>query len=142
MNDRFFLDTNVLVYSFDASAPEKKQTAIELIRAALTSGRGVISTQVIGEFVNVALTKFKSPMSPAHCKEYLNRFLLPLCDTQTDSRLILDAIDIREETGYGFYDCLILAAAVRCRAGILYSEDLQSGRIVRGVRIVNPFAAV
>ncbi|MFO7729999.1 MAG: hypothetical protein R6V86_04450 [Spirochaetia bacterium] len=61
MSDSFFLDTNLLVYSFDSKAHEKQERAQQLIRLAL-EGQGAISRQVIQEFSNVALHKFEKPM--------------------------------------------------------------------------------
>ena len=60
MSVRFFLDTNVLVYSFDAREPRKAKLARELIEKAMSQGSGIISTQVVQEFLNLALTKWNS----------------------------------------------------------------------------------
>ena len=63
MNGRFFLDTNVFVYSFDQSAPAKARKAAELIRRAVASGKGIVSYQVAQEFFNAALRRFARPTS-------------------------------------------------------------------------------
>lgn len=55
MSDRFFLDTNIFVYSFDQTAVVKAGKAVQLIRKALTTQKGIISYQVVQEFFNVAL---------------------------------------------------------------------------------------
>ena len=60
MKDRFFLDTNIIVYSFDSNAVEKQKKARELIAESLSSGNGIISVQVVQEFLNVATKKFKT----------------------------------------------------------------------------------
>lgn len=62
LRGKFFLDTNILVYSFDRQAPQKQQTARELIEVALSSQMGVICSQVVQEFLNVAQKKFTKPM--------------------------------------------------------------------------------
>ena len=59
MSDRFFIDTNIFVYTFDHVNNNKKAIARSLIQNALSSGEGVISYQVIQEFLNVATRKFK-----------------------------------------------------------------------------------
>jgi len=101
---------------------------------------GVISTQVVQEFLNVAIRKFARPLTIPDCKQYLSAALLPLCTVYPDERLYLEALDIQVETKYSFYDCLILAGASRAGCSIVYSEDLQAGRSVRNLKIVNPFA--
>ena len=63
MSGRFFLDTNLFVYTFDAKAPAKAKTAAHLIRRAADTGEGIISYQVVQEFFNVALRRFAQPMS-------------------------------------------------------------------------------
>jgi predicted nucleic acid-binding protein len=62
MNGRFFLDTNIFVYSFDASSPKKAAQARKLIRSAIETGGGIVSYQAVQEFFNMALRRFSKPM--------------------------------------------------------------------------------
>ncbi|HET7291795.1 MAG TPA: PIN domain-containing protein [Vicinamibacteria bacterium] len=140
MPAEFFLDTNVFVYTFDASAPKKRARARELVRAALMKGAGAISWQVAQEFLNVALHRFERPLTPREAVEYLDDVLAPLCQVYPSGQLLRDALAIHTETGYHFYDCLIVAGASASGARILFTEDLQSDREVWGLRIQDPFA--
>ena len=139
MSVKFFLDTNIFIYSFDESQPAKQARSLALIAEALHSGLGVISTQVIQEFLNVALRKFLVPLKPENGKDYLDKVLFPLCQVFPDVSLYRSALDIVKDTGYAFYDSLILAGATQAGCIILYSEDLSSGHQVGQVKIVNPF---
>jgi predicted nucleic acid-binding protein len=140
MPAEYFLDTNVLVYTFDASAPAKRARARELVRRALETGDGVISWQVAQEFLNVALHRFERPITPRGATEYLDQVLAPLCRVFPSIELFRDALAIHTETGFRLYDSLIVAGAKASGARTLYTEDLQSGRELRGLRIENPFA--
>jgi predicted nucleic acid-binding protein len=140
MPAEFFLDTNVFVYSFDASAPQKRARARALVERALEASAGVISWQVVQEFLNVALHRFARPMNQREAAEYLDEVLTPLCHVFPSPALLRDALSVHAETGFSFYDCLIVAGALASSAPVLYTEDLQSGRRVRGLRIENPFA--
>lgn len=111
MKDRFFLDTNVLVYTFDRRSPRKRKQANALIDQALGSRQGVISYQVVQEFLNVALRKFARPMLPAEAQAYLQRVLIPLCEVFPDAALYSDALSIVDETGWTLYDSLIVSSA-------------------------------
>ncbi len=142
MSAKYFLDTNIFVYSFDQSQPEKRELALDLIAAALQSGDGLISTQVIQEFLNVATRKFATPMKTEDCRAYLTKVLHPLCQVYPDLALYEASLELQQETGYSFYDALILAGALRGGCAMLYSEDLQSGQQVRGLQIANPFSQV
>ncbi len=139
MNAKIFLDTNIFVYSFDPSDRIKKDLATELIRQSLKSGTGRISWQVIQEFLNVATQKFATPLRVEDAKTYLHLVLAPLCQIVPNPKLYELCLDIQAETRYSFYDSLILAAAVQGECEKLFTEDLQDGQQVRGVRIVNPF---
>lgn len=139
MPDKVFLDTNIFVYSFDSRASRKQHQAQDLIATALDTHQGVISTQVIQEFLNVASTKFTHSLNRADCQRYLDAVLAPLCEVYPSLPLYQQALDLREESGYGFYDCLIVAAALHSSCDILYSEDLQHGRSIHSLRIMNPF---
>ena len=138
----FFLDTNILAYGFDRTAPQKQKVAEQLLADALETQRGVISTQVVQEFVNLALRKFAQPMSIAECREYLQKVMIPICRYYPSLSSYDRALHIVEETGYHIYDALILAAALESGCRTLYSEDLQHGRQLRGLTIVNPFIVV
>ena len=76
---RFFLDTNILLYTFDKTAPHKQTVANTLVEQALL-GNGCISFQVIQEFLNTALRKFDPPMTTEQAQQYLQTTLLWLCD--------------------------------------------------------------
>ena len=98
---------------------------------------GMISTQVIQEFLNVAIHKFMVPMKIEDAREYLRLVMNPLCQVYPDLALYESCLELQAETGYSFYDSLILAAAIRGGCDVLYSEDLQDGQEVRGVKIIN-----
>lgn len=137
--DTFFLDTNILIYAVDEADLVKQQIAVALVREAILSGRGIISIQVVQEFLNVARRKFKQPMTIEQCRGHIRNVLEPLCayfpSISTTDRALL----VIEETGYHFYDALIVTAAIESGCRTLYSEDLQHGHKVQGLTILNPF---
>lgn len=139
MSAKHFLDTNIFVYSFDEGAKKKREKARELIGETLSEATGIISTQVIQEFLSVALKKFSTPMTVEDAQLYLDTVLAPLCEVYPSLSLYQTTLRLQKETGYSFYDALIVAAALAGRCQVIYSEDLQDGRVVEGVRIVNPF---
>jgi predicted nucleic acid-binding protein len=139
VTERFFLDTNVLVYTFDSRAPRKQKIARSLVAHAFKDRAGILSYQVTQEFLNVALRRFSPPMSSLEAQSYLRRVLMPLCEVFPDAELYSDALSIASKTGWAFYDSLIVASAAAGKCGTLFSEDLQSGRVINGVEIRNPF---
>ncbi|HAB16061.1 MAG TPA: PIN domain-containing protein [Verrucomicrobiota bacterium] len=78
-------------------------------------------------------------MAPADLKHLQQTLLWPACGVLPSRAVHLHALVLHEETQYRFYDCLILASAVASGVEALYTEDLQHGREVGRVRIVNPF---
>ena len=136
---RFFLDTNIFVYTFDETAPVRMAQARELVEMALTTGMGAVSFQVIQEFLNVATGKFAVPLDPADCRLYLDSVLSPMCRVWPSVALYLRALEVREETGFGFYDSLIVTAALADGCQTLYTQDLQSGRRIGPLSILDPF---
>ncbi|MCX6567675.1 MAG: PIN domain-containing protein [Candidatus Aminicenantes bacterium] len=139
MNDKYFLDTNTFVYTFDERDPGKRDRARALVAEALTDSRGVISYQVIQEFLDAALRKFAKPLTAADAERYLTVVLEPLCAVFASIELYHQAIDISERWKYSFYDSLIIASALQADCTILYSEDLQHGQKIGNLRILNPF---
>lgn len=135
----FFLDTNIFVYSFDHEQVEKRRVARQLIATALSSQRGAISTQVMQEFLNISLRRFVRTILVADSREYLETVLSPLCLHFPSVAFYAQALAIQVETGYSWYDTLIVAAALDLGCSILFSEGLQDGRTIRGMVIRNPF---
>jgi predicted nucleic acid-binding protein len=139
MSARFFLDTNIFVYSFDLHATSKAARAQELIRDAFTSRKGVISYQVVQEFFNVALRRFSSPMLIADAQQYLATVFRPLLGVQSSSALYEEALRISQASKISWYDSLIVSAAVQSGCDRLYTEDLQNGQKFGRLQVVNPF---
>ena len=139
MSDRFFLDTNIFVYSFDQSVPAKAQRAAILIRDALTTQKGVISYQVVQEFFNVALKRFSQPMQAADAAQYLNAVFRPLLVVHSSQVLYGEALYLHAQGRLAWYDSLIVSAAIQARCETLFSEDFQHGQRFGGLQIRNPF---
>jgi len=139
MKDRCFIDTNVFVYAFDASAPAKARKARQLIRQAVDTGQGIVSYQVVQEFFNVALRKFPQPLTVAEAEQYLVTVFRPLLAVHSSPALFLEALRIAAKHRLAWYDSIIVAAALEGNCDMLYTEDFQHGREIEGVRIADPF---
>jgi predicted nucleic acid-binding protein len=139
MSDRFFLDTNIFVYSFDRRAPRKTARAKRLIREALSSQKGVISYQVVQEFLNVALRRFAQPMKVSDAEQYLGTVFRPLLAVHSCLVLYSEALHLQKQRGLSWYDSLIVAGAMQSRCDVLFTEDLQHGQRFGSLRVANPF---
>src|SRR5215468_6098249 len=111
MNHRFFLDTNIFVYSFDKNAPTKAVRAAKLIRRAIEARQGIVSYQVVQEFFNVALRRFAEPMSGAEAEQYLSTTFRPLLSVHSSPTLYGEALRISARFRLAWYDSLIVASA-------------------------------
>jgi predicted nucleic acid-binding protein len=137
MPGRVFLDANVLVYAQDAAVPDKQRRSREIIVDLAKSGDGVISTQVLQEFFVAATRKLAVP--PLAAKGVLKTFGM-FEIVQVSPALIHEAIDCSILNQLSFWDSLILAAAASAGCATLFTEDLNTGQAVLGVRVQNPFA--
>jgi predicted nucleic acid-binding protein len=135
---RVFVDTNVLVYAYDASAGPKREAAKKLLIDLWESGLGVISTQVIQEFFVTVTRKLPKRMD-SHVARNVVEDLLKWDVVIVDGPMMLDAIDLQIRQPVSFWDALIIAAAVRRGCGFLLSEDLKHGMKIHGVTVRNPF---
>jgi predicted nucleic acid-binding protein len=140
MSDRFFLDTNIFVYSFDVKAPAKAKRASQLIRLAADTGKGIVSYQVVQEFFNVAFRRFSQPTNTAEAEQYLTTVFRPILAIHSSTALYLGALRIAEKHRLSWYDSLIVTAAVQAECGVLYSEDMQHHQTIESLRVENPFA--
>ena len=141
MDERTFVDTNVLLYAHDGSETEKQPIARALLKRLWAARTGVVSTQVLQEFYVVATRKFDPPIARAEARELVALYAAwPVI--QVDVELILDAAALEERETLSFWDALIVEAARRAGAVQLLSEDLQGGRRIAGIVLENPFAAL
>jgi predicted nucleic acid-binding protein len=139
MNARFFLDTNIFVYSFDRTAAAKNRRATQLIREAVSTRKGIVSYQVVQEFFNLALRRFAEPMSVPEAEQYLGAVFRPLLAVQSSLALVSEALRLTDRYRLSWYDSLIVAAAIEGGCGVLYSEDLQHGHRFGQLKVENPF---
>jgi predicted nucleic acid-binding protein len=135
---RSFFDTNVLVYMFDEGEPAKQWCAIHLFEDVAGKGRALLSTQVLQEFFAAATRRLSPPMSYELAGRVV-RALAALPIVRIDSDIILSAIEITRRYSFSFWDSLIVEAALRGGANILYTEDLQHGQVIETLRVENPF---
>lgn len=137
MGARVFADTNVLVYLYDTSEPDKRARAHQLMLD--DSLDIVISTQVLNEFYVTVTRKIETPM-PGDAARAAVEALAELEVVPITRNLVVDALATGIDHKLSHWDALIVEAASRAGTETLFTEDLASGSTLRGVEIVNPFA--
>ena len=136
---KFFFDTNVLAYLFDADTPDKRKKARALFRKHADAGDILLSTQVLQEFYVTVTRKLARPLDAAAAAETVSSFA-EFPPVQIDSELILSAIHRSRNNQLSFWDALIVQAAIEGHASTLYSENMQHGQMLDSLRVVNPFS--
>jgi predicted nucleic acid-binding protein len=135
-----FVDTNILVYAFDRSNSPKKRIAQRLMNELMEQDRLRVSTQVLQELFVTLTRKAKPPCSNEEALAVLEDLTAwPL--VMIDYPSIRAAVGLAAQARISFWDALVVVAAARAGAAILYTEDLNHGQEILGVRIVNPFLA-
>jgi len=136
MSGRSFFDTNVLVYTDDQDAPDKRDRATALYEECHGSRQAVVSTQVLQEYFVTVTRKLGVAAEIARRKtELFGRMHLVRPGLQD----LLGAVDLHRLHGFSFWDALIVRAALVSACRRLYTEDLQPGRKIDGLEVVNPF---
>jgi predicted nucleic acid-binding protein len=132
---KIFIDTNILIYSMDQFDPVKQKRSRALLKSLKNDLRGVISTQVLLEFYVAATRKLGA--EPLVVKDIINsleRFETVIIVPD----IIKEAIDCGIINRISFRDALIVTAAESANCEKLWSEDLNDGKVIRGVLIENP----
>lgn len=133
-----FIDTNILVYAYDASAGEKHKKALEIMENLWDSGNGIISSQVLQEFFVNVTKKISKPLNVIATKEIV-KDLLKWKTVIINGEIILEAIDIHTQHKLSFWDSMIIVSAIGGGADTILSEDLSDKQVIRGITIKNPF---
>jgi len=134
--DKIFLDTNIPVYMYSKDEPVKQIIASELILN--DDSEYVISTQVIGEFINILSRKFKYGIQDIKVAvdDFRENFEVGIIKTDT----IDTALFIMGKYRFSYWDSMIVSSALNKKCNILYSEDLQHEQIAeKELKIINPF---
>jgi predicted nucleic acid-binding protein len=137
MSDVVFVDTNILVYAHDRDAGSKREKAARALDRLWDERLGRLSAQVLQEFYVTVTKKHSTSSARASAREVVSMYA-PWVQHPTTPDTILRATELAELAEVSFWDALILAAAEQAGASQLYSEDLNSGQTIAGVKIVNP----
>jgi predicted nucleic acid-binding protein len=130
----FFLDTNVVVYSFSERDSIKREAA----RALVEADGAWVSTQVLSELANVLTRRLGVPVPET--RERIMSIAAGCEVVLVSPPIVYEALRIKERFGYNFFDSQIIAAALACGASVLYSEDMHHGQMVDGkLSIRSPF---
>lgn len=136
-----FLDSNVFIYLFDTTDERKRAIARRLVASAIETDSACISFQVVQETLRVVTGKLPKPLTPDDAQAFLQHSLMPLWRVMPSPALYAAALRLRARWQLGFYDALVVAAALEAGCKHLLSEDLQHGQRIEGLRIENPFRA-
>ena len=140
MADKYFVDTNILIYAHDRSIGIKHERARQIIEHLWTSGQGVLSTQVLQEFCINLRRRVARPLPVGEIRQLLQDYLSWEIVVNAPEAVI-HALEIEVKYKTSFWDALILQAAEQSGAAILYSEDLATGQNYGSVEVVNPLLA-
>lgn len=138
MSARVFVDTNVLVYSRDASEPDKQEQAAAWMATLWERRAGRLSYQVLQEYY-VTVTAKLSPGMDRDAARRDVQALLAWKPLPVDARMLLEAWHLQDRYQFSLWDALIAAAAQAAGCGYLLSEDFQEHQMIGDLRVVNPF---
>jgi predicted nucleic acid-binding protein len=133
----WFVDTNVLIYSIDNRFPTKKERAAAWLEELGRRETIVLSPQTLNEFYFVATHRLGLPRDAT--TRALVWKIARWCTAPLDLETSRTAWLIEDRTGYRFFDCLLIASALRANCSFFLSEDLQHERRIGELTILNPF---
>ena len=138
MNVKVFVDTNILVYAYDLGAGDRHEKAQGLVQQLWQEGNGTLSTQVLQEFYVNVRRKAQRPITVEQARALISDYLAwdPVVN---DGAAMLEAIDLEKRYKLSFWDSLIIAAARKGGAAIIFSEDFNHGQSFGSVEVRNPF---
>ena len=134
MHDRVFIDTNIIIYAYSDTEPEKKEITLTI----LEDHNVIISIQVINECIWTMNRKYGVDLG--QIQALLDRFWKKFEVVLLDKPDIEKALNIAMQYKFSYWDSLIIASALKNNCGILYTEDMQDGQVIEeGLTIKNPF---
>lgn len=139
MTDKVFVDTNILVYSRDASEPEKQGRALAWLKYLWESRNGRLSFQVLQEYYSTVTTKLRPGMAPSSAREDVQA-LFAWNPIPVGTDVIKGAWFIQDRYNLSWWDALIVSAAQIGGCAYLLTEDLNDGQAIGSLQVLNPFS--
>lgn len=137
----FLVDTNVLVYAYDHSDEKKRQRAIDVIEQLGESGRGVLTAQVLAEFFVAVTGRIPSPLSSVEAEGSVSHYIRSWPVFPVTAWAVREAAQSSQRYQMHFWDALIWATAKFNQVPTILTEDFSDGRVIEGIRYVNPFVS-
>jgi predicted nucleic acid-binding protein len=140
MSDRYFVDTNILMYAHDSASGEKHARAKALVEELWENRSGAVSTQVLQELAVNLRRKAKKPLDAKATRDVISDYLVWQV-VVNGGESILEALELEARYQLSVWDALVIQAAQAAGADILYSEDLSDGQRYGTVQVKNPLTS-
>ena len=135
MKDKYFIDSNILIYAHTMQDEKKKAIAHQILSL---NQEVLLNTQVINESINVFIKWFN--ISFVQIQKIVEEIIYYLPVRAIDENTIRLGLKIHNKYHYSYYDALIISSAVQNECSVLYSEDLHHNqKIENTLTIINPF---
>ena len=141
MSDKVLVDTNVLVYAYDRSAPVKQKRALEVLDRLVATSLGVLSTQVLGEFFVTVTRKLTEPLPADEAESRVHNLVRAWPVIEVTGMIILEAARGVRAHHFSYWNAQIWATAKLNQIPVIFSEDFFDGQTTEGIRFMNPFSA-
>ncbi len=138
MADKVFVDTNVLVYTRDASEPQKQKQSMRWMSHLWNLRTGRLSFQVLQEYY-VTVTEKLDPGLTTEVARRDVRHLLLWQPIHLDAHVLESAWYLQDRYHLSWWDALIVSAALAADCRYLLTEDLQENQELEKVKVINPF---
>lgn len=138
MTGKYLADTNLLVYAYDRSEPEKQPIALNVLDALARNGSGVLSAQVLAEFYSVVTRKIASPLTAQEGYKSVGNYLSSWTVLDVTGPVVLEAVRGVRDHQLSFWDAMVWATAKMNQIPVVLSEDFSDRSVIEGVRFINP----
>jgi predicted nucleic acid-binding protein len=135
------IDTNVLVYAYDARERDKQERAVEVLRHLVVDGQGKLSAQVLGEFVRATTTKLDPALTAREAADQVVALAASWPVLPVTALIVLEAARGIATHRLNYWDAQLWATARLNQMSTILTEDFTHGREIDHVRFVNPFVS-
>ncbi len=135
------VDTNILIYAHDPRDRYKRGQALFVLNSLIARDQAVLGSQCLTEFFNAATRRLPEPLTPEQALAQVERFAASCEVLDLTPAVVLEGCRGSIEHGLSFWDALIWAVAKLNQVRYVLTEDAEHGRLLEGVRFLNPFVS-
>ncbi len=137
MDDKILIDTSIIINAYFLLNKKHNEKAVEIIEKYANKDNNYITLQTITEYINICKNKFK--LNKKEIEQQVIELKTLFKVISYSEKTLLNAIDLGYSKKMLFFDALLAQTMLDNNIKVIYTEDKEVFKKIKGLKVVNPF---